>query len=258
MRPYARVFLNTVMGSLSYRWDLAMGLLLQGFALLVTLFIWSAVFRGHRTVGGFTRHELISYLVVAALVQVVFSPNQIFWLARHIKDGRLSQFLTRPYRFGGDGLATFLGTVAVQASVVLPLLVALDAIGVVSIHPSVADCLQVGVNVGLLFTLVWTLGSLGFWLLEMWPLKPLYNACVILAGGTLFPLCLYPAAIFHLLQYTPFGLLDYVNVLALEGQLASQVGPTDLAASLGWIVGLGAVQRLLWVRGLRRYEATNL
>lgn len=255
MRPYLQVLSNTLAVSLTYRWNVVAGLGTQLVQLLTSLFLWQQIFGDQPQVARYTYGEMAAYLVLTSLVGVTFSPAHIFRLPALIRQGRLNSYLVRPYSFLGDAFAGFVGGKAVEVAITGLIALGLWLAGLLHLRDvSPVMILLVICNALLLFLFG---SALGFWLVQMWPFKPLYHALMTLMGGALFPLDLLPEGIAGVLQVTPFGLFGFVNVRALQGALSHLEVGRYLTASLAWSGISLAAYLLLWQRGLQRYEGVN-
>ncbi|MGK3963882.1 ABC transporter permease [Sorangium sp. So ce118] len=258
MWPYYRVFANSVAVGLAYRWSVVTGVFTRLLQLVVTLFVWRSIFATSPEIQGYTVDEMSAYLVLTALMSIVFSSSHFFRLSDLVRKGTLNAYLVRPYSFLGDSLAVFLGGKVVEAIVIVAAVLLLHASGApVLEHASPAVLALLCSNLLLSFLVGSVVGALSFWLVEMWPIKPLYASLMALLGGTMFPLDLLPPAIGDLVQATPFALFGFVNTRALQGALSTREIAAYLAVSLLWNATCAALYQLLWRRGLRRYEAVN-
>lgn len=248
----------TVRSALSYKWALASAALLRSLSLVATVLIWRAVASGQQTVDGYTESALTSYLLLSAVTSMIFAPDAIFVTARAVKDGTLTALLLRPYSVLFDGAARFAAGMAVQVLVFLPAVLVLLCLRIVVVRPTPLQLILLCTNTCLLFTFGRVLAGLSFWLVEMWPLRPVYAACAALLGGALFPLSFYPSWAFAVARYSPFSFFGFVSVLSLEGRLSGAETLRYLAVAVAWLAVTVVALQVVWVRGLRKYEATNL
>ncbi len=259
IRPYYRVFLNHMAARLGYKWGVLTGIAVHLVQMLTTIFVWRSIFRGNpAAIQGYSFNELATYLILVSLLTVSFSASHIFRLSGLVRKGTLNAYLVRPYSFLGDSSAVFAGTKAVELVASGAVAFVLWSAGVVKLHAvSWTALVLVFSNFILLFLFGSVLGALSFWLVEMWPMKPLYNSLMALLGGTLFPLNVLPPDLAHVLAYTPFSLFGFVNARALQGAFSQTEVLRFIAVSVGWNIVSYIVYTLLWRYGLRRYEGVS-
>jgi ABC-2 type transport system permease protein len=109
----------------------------------------------------------------------------------------------------------------------------------------------------LCFLLKALLGMTAFWVTEVGGLIGLWEICMFVLGGTLYPLELLPAPLGRLADVLPFRyLLAFPLGLAL-GRLDDAAAWFGLAVQLGWLLVALALARWGWTKALRRYEAVG-
>jgi len=110
------------------------------------------------------------------------------------------------------------------------------------------------INFIMFFYMLSFISVLGFWLVQMWPIRPIFNAMFAVLGGTLFPLDLLPENIFRWLQYNPFSLLNYGSTKALQNLLFDSQLLFYVTASIIWMIIFRVLYQILWTSGLKKYE----
>jgi ABC-2 type transport system permease protein len=258
MQAYRKIFLNTISIGLIYRGSVLIAASTRLLETLTTIFIWQSIFNQTPVVGGYTRTSMISYLLLTSLLGFLFSSSHFFRLPPLVRKGTLSCYLVRPYSFLGDSFAVFLGDKVIEMVLigVIALVFWLVGLPFFSAPQPLAWVLLLS-NFVLSFAFGSVIGTLSFWIVEMWPFKPLYASFMALFSGALFPLDILPAPIAHFLQYTPFSLFGFVNTRALQGAFSSEQLLRLLEISLAWNIVCFSLYTLLWRRGLKQYEAVS-
>ncbi|MFT9117043.1 MAG: ABC-2 family transporter protein [Sporolactobacillus sp.] len=260
MRTYAQIFITELQAAFTYKWNVLAQFFVPVFQMMLALFVWRAVYTSTRqTVSGYSLQNMSTYIIVTALIGVLCSMQHSYRLTRLVRSGNLSFILLRPYRYTLESLATFLGSKVTEGVLFAALLLLLAATGLITpAAPSPLAVLLLLMNFALLFCLVCLIGDLSFWLIQMWPLRPLFAALASLLGGALFPLDVLPAALYHVLQWNPFALLFFVNAKLLLTQLPSPILAADFIASASWAIVFLGLHLLLWKNGLKRYEGMGV
>lgn len=258
IKAFYRACMNQVSARLAHRWNIITGIGTELVKLLTSIFLWKQIFARATQVKGYTFESMTTYLLVTALLGIAFSPTHMFRLSPLVRRGTLSAYLVRPFSFLSDSLAAFLGSRLVELAITGICALVLGFLGFIHLgEVQSAAALLVLSNFLLLFLFGSVVGTFSFWLIQMWPMKPLYNAMMALAGGALFPLDLFPGIVRQVLEMTPFPLFGFVNARALQGALSSQELGRYWVASIGWNAVCLALYSLLWRRGLKQYEGVN-
>ena len=80
-----------------------------------------------------------------------------------------------------------------------------------------------------------------------------YNLLVWVLSGNFLPLDILPFG--EMLSYNPFALALYVPVRALTGTTSPQFILYHILAGILWIIVLRLLQKVVFIKGLKRYEA---
>src|SRR5215510_11978619 len=100
MRKYWHVFGVGIQNNLTYRFNFLARTLFGLIPLIAVLYVWKAIFAGKEagaTVGVYTFAEMVSYYLLATIVDALTAVNEDDWqIAADIKDGNISQFLLKP------------------------------------------------------------------------------------------------------------------------------------------------------------------
>lgn len=106
------------------------------------------------------------------------------------------------------------------------------------------------------FNLALVFGSLGFWLINMWPLKSGLFAIYLLFGGLYFPLSMLGKNIYSWLQYNPFSLVTDVPAKLI----ASNINQTNIyyLAVTVWLIIFYCIYKKTFKLGLKKYEGVGV
>ena len=260
---YSTVFSLGVQNAFVYRWNFffraAFGLL----PLVATVWIWRAIFdeRGS-DVGGYSFGEMVFYFVAVTVVESLVSPADDEWqIAADIREGRMSAFLLRPIDYLTYRASLFLSARVVYAGVALVPLAAVvwwlpgsvrapgDAVtwAVFALSMVLAAALQ--------FFIAFALASLAFWVLEISTLVFILYSFEYFLSGRIFPIDVLPAGLRMVLNALPFPYELYFPVAVAMGKVTGAAMWSGLAVQAAWVLGLFALCRWLWGRGVRHYGA---
>ncbi|WP_125579657.1 ABC-2 family transporter protein [Levilactobacillus cerevisiae] len=255
---YWQTYQNAVTTTFAYRGNLVLHLLTVGLNILMACFMWLAVYRfsGSDNIAGIGANQMIVYLIVVNVLALIFSANPIFTLSSLIRSGNLSVMLLRPINYFRQSFWTYLG----QAT---PYLVVYGlAIGLVSpiFHQGwvyvLGSLLLLGVTYGMYFLLISLISLTSFWLIQVWPLRPVLSALFLLLGGQAFPLQILPHA-WQWLTLNPFALAGNQLTLLLLGKLSQSQLWLATGTAVGWLLLAAVLLKIVWRRGIRSFEGVG-
>ena len=84
--------------------------------------------------------------------------------------------------------------------------------------------------------LVSLVGNLGFYLINMWTLRPLINSVYLLFGGLLFPLNLLGNKIYKIVDKNPFAIVGFNFTRAMQGKLTIEELIFYIILSFSWFI----------------------
>src|SRR3954466_14579092 len=99
VRKYLKILRISLVERLNYRADFFLTTFFRFLPLLTTFLLWEAVFAGagRDTIGGFTRDEMVAYLLMVQVSRMFSSmPGLATGIARDIRDGNLKKYLLQP------------------------------------------------------------------------------------------------------------------------------------------------------------------
>lgn len=255
MKKYLIIFINQVFVQLSYKFNFLTQVFNQVLGVIVAVFTWNAIYSSGSSelIGQFSKQQMLFYIIIANISMLLFSTNEVVRLGQYVKNGKLTMHLLRPYSFLGQSLAEYLGSKIIYLFMYLLFLFVAMATGTSLLYAGYLLLFLV-CNVVMFFLLISWVGTLGFWFIQMWPLRPIMNVVYLVCGGLLFPLHLLPEWAFHTIATTPFALVGYHYTLALQGAYSIREIQFYIVVSLVWIGLLYGLYQLSFRKGLNKYE----
>jgi len=259
---------------LTYRGDFAFATLVRFLPVVTQVFLWTAVYAGSTTreMNGYRLHNMVAYALLVMVGRAFSSmPGLAGGIARDVRDGTIKKYLTQPV----DMLAyLFWARVAHKlvyyfvATLPFALVFYLcrgffdeapDPITVVAFVLSLVIAFLIG------FLMETLIGLISFWFLEVSSLIFIFMMVNYFLSGHMLPLDWLPSLFSRWpgveefarrgMMYLPFPYLAYFPASLMLGKH----GGADLWIYLGvggvWVVLLFAANRIVFVRGVRRYSA---
>jgi ABC-2 type transport system permease protein len=264
LRKYAKIVRISLIERMTYRGDFFLSTFLRFLPMVTTILLWEAIYAGSGTdqLAGFSRHEMIAYLLLVHISRMFSSmPGLAPGIARDIRDGNLKKYLLQPidmiaylvsYRLAHK--IAYIVTSALPYALLFFLCRSyFDRWADGLTFAAYVASLLLGFLIGFFFEA--SLGMIGFWFLEVTSVLYVVNTINFFVSGHMFPLDLLPAGWATLLKLLPFQYMAYFPAAVFLGKIQGTDLAVGLAAELGWAVLFIVLSRWLYRRGLRHYSA---
>jgi ABC-2 type transport system permease protein len=267
MKKYWHVIGIGVQNNLTYRFNYLARTLFGFIPLAAVLMLWRTIYEGKTadsTVGTYTLAQMISYYLLATMVDAMTAVNEDDWqIAADIKDGNISQFLLKPVDYLWFRLCLFVsGRLTYMAVAFIPMAALVFFLRDYFVLPAdwTTLCLflvSLAMTALLQFFLSYMMAMLAFWVLEVSTFIFILYAFEYIASGHLFPLDILPPAIEKALYFTPFPYQLYFPVGIYMGKIAGAELALGLATQFFWVIAAYGLARFAWARGIHKYEAVG-
>ncbi len=259
-RAYAVLVRAALLGILEYRAQALLWLVEVMFP-LVMLAAWLAIVSAAGSIAGWTGPDFISYYVAAALANKCTSTWVASQWMKEINNGELAVKLLKPLDPFHQVLGEQLGAQIFVYVIGLPILAVLPLV-LPAVHFPIglaAAFFVLSVVLGYLLNVAMgtVFGLLAFWSPQTNTLYGLWVGVGQVLSGWVAPLLLFPTSVQQVAALLPFrGLLGF-PVSLITGRLSGAAIAFGFAVDAVWIGVFFALARLLWTRGLRRYDAVG-
>jgi ABC-2 type transport system permease protein len=267
MKKYWHVINIGIQNNLTYRFNFLARSIFGLIPLIAILYVWKTIYAGNGAgskVGDYTLAEMISYYLLATIVDALTAVNEDDWqIAADIKDGNISQFLLKPIDYLWYRLCLFLsGRVTYLAVAAAPLALFIIYLRQYFVLPpdwSALGCFLVSTVLTALlqFFMSYAMAMLAFWVLEVSTFIFILYAFEYLASGHLFPLDILPRGLEQALHYTPFPYQLYFPVSIYMGKTVGRDLALGLLIQGAWVIAAYGLARFAWRRGIKRYSAVG-
>ncbi|MCX7722516.1 MAG: ABC-2 family transporter protein [Verrucomicrobiae bacterium] len=267
MKKYLHVLNIGIQNNLAYRFNFLARALFGFIPLLALLSVWRTIYAAKSpgaTVGTYTLAEMVSYYLLATIVNALTAVHDDDWqIANDIRDGAISQFLIKPIDYLWFRLVLFAsGRIAYFAVAAAPLLALVFLLRKYFVLPP--DMVTFGIflvslvlTALLQFFISYIIAMLAFWVLEVSTFIFIVYAFEFIASGHLFPLDILPAWLARALAFTPFPYELFFPISIYMGKTTGAALAEGLAIQLFWVLVAYFAARFAWSRGLRRYTAVG-
>lgn len=245
-----------------YRFRAFIWTLVDSIHILFLPLVWLAAFGDKSSIGGFTKPEIVTYYVVLGIVFTMATPHPEEKMNTEIRDGKVSQWIIRPFNYYQNFFFQDLTFRLMQAVMILPIL----GVSILLYHdfliiaPLQNILLTIAASIiafFALFSLSFSIGTAAFWLDDAYGVHNFYWFLMLLFGGGLVPIEFFPRFMQNIAAVLPFQYFHYFPVKLYLGQLGGQEIITGFIMLVAWLVAGFGIYKLTWALGLRRYSAVG-
>jgi ABC-2 type transport system permease protein len=228
---------------------------------LVMLAVWLSI-ADSGPVGNFGAAEFTAYYLALLLVRQMTSVWVAWELDYDIRMGDLSPKLMRPIDPIHNHMALHLADKLFRLCTVVPVIVLAAAVVPGVAYPSdpvtvALFLLSTVFALAIRFMAQYSTGLLSFWITQSLAINEMLYAGMVMFGGVIAPLGLFPPPVARLAEILPFRYMLSLPVEFLLGQLTGTERLAALGIQILWLVVFFAIYRLLWRVGLKHYSAVG-
>lgn len=250
--------------ALTYRFTVVSYRIGEMAEVAILIVMWSSIYANQQLIRGYTLREMISYILIGNLINVMVRNWLSGAVAEDIKDGKLSLFLVRPMPYfkymifreiGRISLAFFMSVVSQFAMIMVFakfFIVNNDLFYISLILAMVVLAFVTDLLISFL------IGLITFWTTEVDGLYASINRLTKFFAGGYFPLNLLPAGFAQTSFLLPFAYSFFVPAQLYLKKFDIQTGLEGILVQVCWIFLLYLIIKFVWKKGLRVYEGVGI
>jgi len=261
MKKYLVAYSISLQETLQRRSTLLMDRL-GGFAVVLSLYsFWSALLGDKPTFLGYTRPEMISYVLVINVLRALVFTGRGWQLVGEISNGKISSYLVRPVSYHGYALSLDLAQKSVHvvsAFFEVALLAAFIRGGLflpVHLETWLLFAISAVLASLIFFFMEFIVASLAFWTSESGGPLFCFELFLQFAAGAFFPLDVLPEALRRVLSATPFPYLVFFPARIFLEKVSAAEAARVLAIETAWLAVFLAGALSIWRVGVNSYAA---
>ena len=255
---------------LVYRGDFALGTLMRFLPIVTQIFLWKAIFEaiaaggaadGDARIAKYSYHDFIAYYLLTMVARAFSSmPGLASGIALQIRNGEIKKFLIQPIDLMGFLLVSRVAHKLVYYGVAIGpfALVFFLCRGYFPGWPDPATLAAFVLSLVMAFLLGFfleaTLGTLGFWFLEVSSLLFVYMLFNFFFSGHMFPIDMLPGVWGEIVEHLPLKYLAYFPAAVFLGKVEGAELVRELWIEFGWVAFFIVASRVALNRGYRRYS----
>ncbi len=264
MRQYSKYWKSFALGAQSameYRMDFLLSMVSALWPIFIQYYLWKSIYAGtgQQSMFGYTYAQMITYVIIANVVQRLTRTGFEYDMNDDIKNGGLDKYIVRPIGYFQYCMASFLGRRYAQLLVTLVamavVIVAVNLVygGVVAPLNALYFIATLLLAFVLNFIVFFCVGMLAFTLSEIGFFYEAVRIVFIAMSGGIFPLDVFGPVVSKVLAFLPFKYTVNFPVDVLSGRVTG----IELLAGFGlqilWIALLALLSVRLWKRGVNKY-----
>ena len=265
MKKYWKIINTEWQRQLTYRLEF-FGFRLGNFLeIAVQLIIWTIIFRQQDIIRGYNYNEMMTYIIVGWLF-LFLTGNYGFEekVSTQIKDGHLSNFLTKPIGYLRYIVAVSIGRISLALGTSILIIIIFIAFyhkvmyfpENILVIPLIIAMLFFGYFIKLFLSIL--MGFLAFWTTEIYGFHYSFGVLSKLLSGAYFPLGLIGGYTLQISLIFPFAYTFYFPVQLYLEKISLLQGLKGLGIEILWLFALYAIIKLVWKKGLKKYESVGI
>ena len=255
---------NRLAVGLEYRSNILGQFIIDIIALISTVIFWGAVFKTQNHLGSYSLNDSVLYFFMIPLtgaLTYIFVSDE---LGNEIKMGALSNYLLKPYSIQFEALTRALASKLNNFLITIPFYtILIVVISILTNHFAVTPmtvllfifAICMGFALHFIFDL--SIAYCAFWVGEVWAFTHFKKVIFLIFGGLMFPLDFLPKHLFTFVSLLPFQYMYYIPNAYLLGKRNILNIPYDIGLFTLWFIVLFLLQKIIWKKGLARYEASG-
>ena len=261
MKKYILILKVSFTSFVSYRVSLVVRLIRDVLMTSFFLFIWSVLFKQKQLVGGYDFNSMITYYIVARIIDQLYTLDPSKVIAEDVTTGGLSTHLIKPYHYLGYMWGRAVGR---RLARTLPSLLLVISVFTIfhsslvfpnSISQAVLFIISVILAWILMFEIAIFVGETSFWISKISGINSAINQTVLLLGGMWAPISLFSPLAQKIMGYLPFQYLYFHPIQIYQNKINISTALHGLGIETIWILIIGILTIALWRKGVRHYEA---
>ncbi len=254
IKSYLTFSKNTFQKNLSYRANTIIFFLGELMILLVTFYLWKAIYKSSDSmiIKGFTLNEMVVYVLISFITQIIVNADIGYLISREVKDGSIAINLIRPINYQkrmffeslGNLMYNFIVVFIIGFTAVTILQVSYN--GKISLGNIVLYLISIFTGFIINFYYSYVFGLLSFKITNMWGLTQVMNAISQLLSGALIPIVFFPNWMQGFFNFLPFSSMIYTPSMIYLGKLTNIEVVKAIFIQFLWVIILMIIGKYMW------------
>lgn len=242
--------------NLAYRSSYFTGIFNYSIQIGAYFFLWEAVYTGRRVLGGLSKEQMLTYVIIAWVVRSFYFSNLDRYIANEIQQGKIALELIRPYNYQLVKFARAFGEAIFRVIFfALPSGILMYLIHPFGLPPNPVSVLIFAVAVVLSFfinaQISMIAGTFAFFTQSVSGIYRGKRVVMDLFSGLLLPISFYPDWAQQVIKLLPFQAVSYLPNMIYLGKLQGWAAVQAVLIQVFWLVVLYTAGALFWRYAVR-------
>lgn len=249
--PYLTLFSVGLKNALAYKADFFISLASYFVQAILMILVWTAIyhFTDTTSIVGITLPSMYVYFFLVFAFRAVIGFNLPDVMQNDVQSGSVAIAYTRPLRYPLQVLMTSLPDDLLFVLIItVPLMIAavLLSHAALSSFTVLLMVIELAIGYALVSFMGFMLGMLAIKMVDIYGITNSVWSLILLLGGGVIPLILFPGAIVGVLMLTPFPIMLYIPAATFLGIISSAEAIRSILISAVWLAILAFMSVAMW------------
>lgn len=237
--------------NLAYRSSYFTGIFNYAIQIGAYFFLWDAIYSGQKNLGGFTKEEMLTYVIVSWVARSFYFSNLDRTIALEIQKGNIALELIRPYNYQFIKLSRAMGEAIFRILFfTIPSALFIYLLRPFQLPPGLNSFFLFGLSIIGSFILNAQMSLFtGFFAFFTQSTSGIYRAKRVvmdLLSGLLLPISFYPDWAAKIIKVLPFQSISYQPNLIYLGKIRGNAALEAIGIQALWILAFYIAGSLFW------------
>ena len=256
LRAYLAVARGNFMVGIVYRFGFMFNIFGNILYMVVVYYLWNSIYGTAETLRGLTFNETFTYVSLGSAVFILLKTYADWQISYEIREGLVTNYLTKPIDYELYNLAASLGAGLVNlAAITLPTVLMITLVFKVPILIGPGLFLfPISLLLAFLisFNFDFMVGTACFYSESIWGISITKEILISVLSGALIPLQFFPAVVQKILMFLPFQAIYYSPLMMItRPQQAWSDLLLMLAVQLLWFIVTYLLSRLFFSKAIK-------
>lgn len=264
MNKYIQIFKISFQQEFAYKTSFVMWRVRNLLQIVIAFFLWDTIFTDPQmSIFGYDKIKMLTYVFLLMIVRAVVLSARAVDVSSDISEGNLSNHLLRPISYFRYWITRDV------SSKVLNLTFSFLEFGFLFLvfrpnfyfpnnsYVIMAFIVSLALAASIYFCVLFLVSAIPFWAPELgWGSQFLVIIVIIeFLSGTLFPIDVLPAGLQKIVMTLPFPYMVFFPIQVYLGKISGAAQVWGFVTSGIWLVALGFLMKVVWSKGLKKYQA---
>ncbi len=225
--------------------------------IIVTYYVWMAVYGGRTSMHGISREQMVTYVILSGVLLNGVQWGLNLYISELIQNGQIAMEMLRPVDFQlsmfSSRIGGFISYLIVECIPVLALSALLFGI---SLPKTITGVLMFVISlimaIMITFFVEFTVGLIAFYTNSVWGLQHMKDAVLFFTTGAVIPMAFFPSILQTIILALPFKDMVYTPVAIYMGLISGEQALKAMLFQFIWLVVLMVISRVFFSTAIKK------